>query len=236
MTTPVLELLQSIPAVIQCIGCFDRIQDYCSKPSSAEELKVDNDVSSPNSLSSDLAFELVDNVDVTVISISIQGKSFGWSRDDPPVLKDIDLVINFGKIVMAIGPVGSGKTTLLESILGETLSMPEGSTNASNSLSDRLEIAYCSQSPWLRDTTIQQNIIGCAEMDPKWYATVLWACELNADLEQLPRGDLTIVGSNGAGLSGGQKQRIVSLYSETTRKATDTQRRLLLEHFIAVAE
>ena len=53
-------------------------------------------------------------------------------------------------------------------------------------------------------------------MDSKWYATILWACELNADLEQLPRGDLTVVGSNGAGLSGGQKQRIVRLMSRNT--------------------
>ncbi len=48
-------------------------------------------------------------------------------------------------------------------------------------------------------------------MDEKWYDTVVRACGLQKDLEQMPRGDGTLVGDDGGILSGGQRQRVVSM-------------------------
>jgi ABC-type multidrug transport system fused ATPase/permease subunit len=92
---------------------------------------------------------------------------------------------------------------LLESILGETISSFEPAPN-------RTSAAYCAQLPWLENDTIQSNIIGVSQSDPKWYKTVKSACGLDLDMQTLERGDKTVVGSKGLNLSGGQKQRIVN--------------------------
>ena len=104
---------------------------------------------------------------------------------------------------MLVGPIGSGKTTLLESILGETIAI------GASSKGQLPPVAYCSQTPWLRNQTIRQNVLGELLMDVKWYKTVILACGLEKDLSYLPRGDRTSVAGNGITLSGGQKQRIV---------------------------
>jgi ATP-binding cassette subfamily C (CFTR/MRP) protein 1 len=48
-----------------------------------------------------------------------------------------------------------------------------------------------------------------SDFDLDLYTSVIHACDLGSDLEALPSGDLTVVGSKGFALSGGQKQRIV---------------------------
>ncbi|EXF85940.1 5'-nucleotidase [Colletotrichum fioriniae PJ7] len=69
-------------------------------------------------------------------------------------------------------------------------------------------MAYCSQSPWLENGTLRQNILGVSILERKWYDSVISACGLEADLKVLESGDLTVIGSNGVNLSGGQKQRV----------------------------
>ena len=72
-------------------------------------------------------------------------------------------------------------------------------------------MAYCSQTPWLLNTTIQQNITGLTEqsaVDEQWYRSVVTACALDEDISQFPNGDQSVIGSRGFTLSGGQKQRL----------------------------
>ena len=72
-------------------------------------------------------------------------------------------------------------------------------------------MAYCSQSPWLLNTSIQQSITGLKEqsaLDEQWYRSVITACALDDDMSQFPDGDQSVIGSRGFTLSGGQKQRL----------------------------
>jgi ABC-type transport system involved in cytochrome bd biosynthesis fused ATPase/permease subunit len=105
---------------------------------------------------------------------------------------------------MIVGPVGCGKSTLLRVLLGE---VPEVSGIISTTFKNA---AYCSQSPWITFGTVRQNIVGASQWDQKWYDTVIQACSLQADLQQLPSGDQTKVGVRGSRLSGGQQMRVVS--------------------------
>lgn len=66
-----------------------------------------------------------------------------------------------------------------------------------------------------QNASIKSNIVSFAEFDSELYSSVLYACDLDTDLEVLPMGDATMIGSKGFSLSGGQKQRIVGLDTVT---------------------
>lgn len=63
-------------------------------------------------------------------------------------------------------------------------------------------------SAFLSNGSIRDNIIGFSVFDAVRYAEVIDATMLKIDLESLPYGDLSNVGSNGITLSGGQRQRV----------------------------
>lgn len=66
---------------------------------------------------------------------------------------------------------------------------------------------YVSQSPWLQRGTIRDNITWGSAFDDQWYKSVLHACALLEDLNELG-GDLIGIGENGHTLSGGQRARV----------------------------
>lgn len=198
VTTPVLTFIQAIPAVIQCVGCFDRIQEYCSTPDEKDNSDTsDSGIIPPGSLN-------MQKLHADGSTIEFRGQDFGWDKTASPVLHDIHLRIPDDLITMIVGPIGSGKSTLIESILGETLTAGQ-SPNLSS-------VAYCAQTPWIQNRTIRENIIGDKTMDKDWYQTVISTCGLEKDLTRLHRGDQTSVAGNGLTLSGGQKQRIVRTF------------------------
>lgn len=205
MTTPMLTFIQALPAVIQCLGCLDRIQEYASVPGLHDDDEDTHDETITGTYDGSVSLQAIPKLATEERELlKFSNYSVGWKQDAPPVLRDMQLNIQHGGITMIVGPIGSGKSTLLQSILGETLSMG-GGVERSLSL-----VAYCSQTPWLLSENIRQNIIGASVINRDWYATVVSACGLDKDLAQLPRGDQTPVGNNGLTLSGGQKQRIVS--------------------------
>lgn len=204
VTTPMLVFIQAVPAMIQCLGCLDRIQEYTSVPGLHDDEDTHDEAIAGKYDGSISLQSIPKSTTEERELVKFSNYSAGWKQDAPPVLREMQLNIPHGGITMIVGPIGSGKSTLLESILGETLSMGGG---AERNLS---LVAYCSQAPWLQSETIRQNIIGASVLNIDWYVMVLSACGLDKDLAQLPRGDQTPVGNNGLTLSGGQKQRIVS--------------------------
>lgn len=56
--------------------------------------------------------------------------------------------------------------------------------------------------------TIRDNIIFGEPFRPRRYEKVLFSCCLKQDIELMPDGDMTEIGTNGLNLSGGQRQRI----------------------------
>lgn len=70
------------------------------------------------------------------------------------------------------------------------------------------KISYVSQTAWIQNGTIQENILFGSAMDSERYKETLERCSLVKDFELLPFGDLTEIGERGINLSGGQKQRV----------------------------
>jgi ABC-type bacteriocin/lantibiotic exporter with double-glycine peptidase domain len=134
------------------------------------------------------------------MAVVIDNASFS-TDDGNTLLTDINMRMFPRTINMVVGKVGSGKSSLLKAIIGEN--MPSQGT-----IRTETSVGYCDQVPWLRNTTIRNNITGQSQLDEKWLATVIRSCALDEDLAHLPQGQETIVGSRGVALSGGQKQRV----------------------------
>ncbi|QPC67918.1 hypothetical protein HYE67_010149 [Fusarium culmorum] len=144
----------------------------------------------------------------------IRNASFGYDKNETPTLGNIDAVIPSGKLTLVVGPVGSGKSTLMKALLGE-VGIMQGSVHALNST-----VAYCDQTPWHMNGTVRESIIAFSRPDERWYQKVLEACALKQDLTQLPRGDLSNIGSRGLVLSGGQSQRVSLARAVYAQKST----------------
>ena len=118
-----------------------------------------------------------------------------------PVLSGVDLTVTQGQLVAIIGPVGSGKSSLCNALLGEMV-QTQGSVSTGGS------VAYASQTAWILNATVRDNILFGETLDEERYWRTISACQLEHDMTMLPDGDHTMIGERGINLSGGQKQRI----------------------------
>ncbi len=146
--------------------------------------------------------------------IEFRHLTFRYKPDGPPVLSDINLVIEPGQTVAFIGRTGSGKSTLmnlvprlLEAEAGMVLidDRPIGQIPLKQL---RESIGYVPQETFLFSETLAENIaFGVRTATP---ADIEWAAEiagLAGDVKDFPQGYQTMVGERGITLSGGQKQR-----------------------------
>ncbi|KAJ5655123.1 ABC transporterintegral membrane type 1 [Penicillium lividum] len=206
LTSPLMTFIQSLPTLAQSIGCFDRIQEYCLLERSRDFLLAQTD-----------SLPMDDNIELSRVSmavkspittipcdkfLSFQNASISWTAESTPVLHDLTLSIPTGKIIMVMGSVGCGKSTLLETIMGQT-QIASGTMHLAPA-----NIAYCPQSPWIMNASIQDNITGWTALDQKWYNASIVACGLADDISKFPKGSMHMAGSGGISLSGGQKQRV----------------------------
>ncbi|KAF8273331.1 P-loop containing nucleoside triphosphate hydrolase protein [Lactarius quietus] len=107
-------------------------------------------------------------------------------------LKHIDFSVPRGQLVAIVGAVG---------LIGD-MRRTEGSVRVGGS------VAYCSQSAWIQNATIRDNICFGRPFEAERYWKVVHDSCLEPDLDVLPNGDMTEVGERGISLSGGQKQRV----------------------------
>ena len=214
--SPLLTLIQIIPQVMSAVGSFTRIQEFLTSESQKDDRICHKDYSRSYITQSEhfsrdnnpSEIELAEVKPTTRINISEQAAisvvdgAFGWIDKGQAVLHDINVAVESGSLTMIIGPVGNGKSTLVKTFLGETR-VSKGFVYVSSR-----EMSFCDQSAWLLNASLRQNIIGICEFDRSWYETVVNACALKKDMEDLPMGDQTVLGSRGVAVSGGQKQRI----------------------------
>lgn len=142
--------------------------------------------------------------------LRIQNATFKRSKKADFLLRDISIDFVEGGLNTIQGASGSGKTTLLLAILGETIKETGKVTRPS-------DVGFSSQTAWLQNASIKDNILFNSEYEPVRYKRVIEACSLPIDLAELDKGDETEVGESGTALSGGQKARVAlarALYSK----------------------
>lgn len=127
----------------------------------------------------------------------------GSDEDNNFRLSDMNVECVYGGLTVVVGPVGSGKSSFLLGLLGE-MRLLEGNIH----LPRKYGISYVAQSTWLQNASVKDNILFGSPYEEKRYQTVIEACGLLTDLENLEDGDETEIGERGTTLSGGQKARI----------------------------
>ncbi|KAF5548078.1 multidrug resistance-associated [Fusarium phyllophilum] len=201
ISNPAMQLLLTIPMGAQAIGCYGRIQDFLQISETPESEIPHMDGSSLS--------------DATGVQEQKQSVKKAVDKSIPAVI--LSLQLEPGRIIAITGPSGCGKSLVLRELISARggqhpdLLHPGG-------------VAYCSQTPWIFQGTIRDNIVGQSELDNSWYQFVIRSCELDVDLDRMPQGDDTDVGSQGSKLSGGQRQRCAiarALYSKKKRVIFD---------------
>ena len=207
--------IRILPAFNRLITCKQNIDScYPSIKIIYDELK--NEPSS-NNHSKQLKNE---NIEYTFKeNLKFQNISYKYPKTKNPIFKNLNLIIKKNACICFVGESGSGKTTLVDIISG--LLKPDtgkilldGKELELCNNGWRRNIGYVSQSTYLIDDTIKNNILFGANnfssepLDIKRFNRALEYSQLNALIKNLPESVDYNVGENGIKLSGGQRQRV----------------------------
>jgi ABC-type multidrug transport system fused ATPase/permease subunit len=213
LTIPLTEIFQSIPGLLSAVACLGRIQAFLERESRHDFRNIRSDLDRNSEKAQAANDARLDSRPDAAHPIVIRNGQFGWEANTF-ALQNVNTQVTRSSLTMVVGPVGSGKSTFCKALLGE-IPFREGSVVLSSRF---LHVGYCDQTAFLMNGTIRDNIVRFSPFDPERYAEVIEATALRFDLDNLPQGDRTNIGSDGITLSGGQRQRVSlarALYLQT---------------------
>ncbi|RZU74009.1 ABC-type multidrug transport system fused ATPase/permease subunit [Micromonospora kangleipakensis] len=130
--------------------------------------------------------------------------------DGTLAVRDVDLTVERGQLVLVVGPVGSGKSSLLRALAGivhhtGTLRWNEDPVTEPELFLRPGQVGYVSQLPRVLSGTVADNIALGHEVDA---ADAVTTAQLEHDLAAAGGGLGLLIGHKGTRLSGGQLQRL----------------------------
>lgn len=132
-----------------------------------------------------------------------------------PVLKDVSILFEGGKMTALVGPSGSGKSTIINLMM--RLYDPQTGSVEINGMdlrdvsfaSLREHVSYVGQETFLFSGTIRHNIsVGRDNATEEEIIAAAKAANAHDFIMKMQDGYDTKLGENGSGLSGGQRQRV----------------------------
>lgn len=182
-------------------------------------------------------------------TITVSNLSFTYpGAGNEPVLKNINLSIEEGKVTALVGMSGSGKTTLLKLLLrfyeNYKGDIQIGNTNF-KSISPKYWRGKCGavmQDSYIFNDSIRKNItVTDDKIDAARLAHASTVANIQSFIDSLPLGFNTKLGAEGTGISGGQRQRICIaravyknpefiLLDEATNSLDATNEKMILEN------
>jgi subfamily B ATP-binding cassette protein MsbA len=159
--------------------------------------------------------EKPDAVAITGVGSGIEYDRVGFSYDDEPVLRDVNLNISPGEMIAIVGGSGAGKSTLVN-LLPRFYDVSEGAVRIDGrdvrdvSLGSlRGLIGMVTQDVILFNDTVRANIAyGRAEIGNAEIEAAARAANAHEFIDALPYGYDSQIGESGVLLSGGQRQRL----------------------------
>ena len=146
--------------------------------------------------------------------IELKNVGFAYGKN-PPLLKNIDALIEPGHTLALVGPSGSGKTTLINlvprfyDVTGGVVKIDDVDVRDLSLQSLRSQIGMVMQETFLFNMTIGENIrYGREEATQEQVEAAAKAANAHDFIAELEEGYDTFVGERGVKLSGGQRQRI----------------------------
>ncbi|MCX5070678.1 ABC transporter ATP-binding protein/permease [Micromonospora lupini] len=130
--------------------------------------------------------------------------------DGTLAVRDVDLTVQRGQLVLVVGPVGSGKSSLLRALAGIVHHTGELSWNGDPVTEPELflrpnQVGYVGQLPRVLSGTVADNIALGHQVDA---AGAVSTAQLDHDLAAAGGGLGLLIGHKGTRLSGGQLQRL----------------------------
>ena len=138
-------------------------------------------------------------------------------NENTTILNDISFEIPHNRVTSFVGPSGSGKSTIVSLITklycvpqsNGTITLDSIDINTLDRDSLRNGIAVISQSPYLFNLTIAENLrLAKPDATDGELEKALKQADILEFINTLPQGINSKIGENGVKLSGGQKQRI----------------------------
>ncbi|SCL49087.1 ABC transporter ATP-binding protein [Micromonospora peucetia] len=136
---------------------------------------------------------------------------FGVRHTDGTVaVRDVDLTVERGQLVLVVGPVGSGKSSLLRALAGIAPHTGRLTWNGDPVTEPELflrphQVGYVGQLPRVLSGTVAENITLGHQVDA---AAAVSTAQLDHDLAAAGGGLGLLIGHKGTRLSGGQLQRL----------------------------
>lgn len=150
----------------------------------------------------------------SISAAPVVGSEVGFAYDDEAVLRDLNLELRAGTTLAVVGPTASGKSTL--GLLLARLWDPDSGSISLEGRDLRLfarselpkEVAYVSQSAFLFDASVRENITLDGSFTEEEVTRALRLAGATEFVDALPDGLDTELGERGTSLSGGQRQRL----------------------------
>lgn len=163
-----------------------------------------------------------DNTDVLVNSINLTNEVsfkdvfYNYPNTESDIFDNLNLKIQSGEVVGIVGASGAGKSTLIDLLAGllsprQGVITVDGANIHHNLKKWQSQIGYVSQSTYLIDSSIRDNVafgIESDQIDDNMVRKALEKASLLEYVENLPDKLETKIGEQGVRISGGQRQRI----------------------------
>lgn len=146
--------------------------------------------------------------------VELKNVSFEYVSGQP-VLKDVSVIFEGGKMTALVGPSGSGKSTIINLMM--RLYDPQNGSVEINGMdlrdvsfaSLREHVSYVGQETFLFSGTVKHNIsVGRDDATEEEIIAAAKAANAHDFIMKMPDGYDSKLGENGSGLSGGQRQRV----------------------------
>lgn len=149
------------------------------------------------------------------MEVRVRGLRVRYGPGEPWALDGVDLDIPAGHTVAVLGPSGAGKSTLAAVLLrfrdADAGSVELGGADITDHPADEVRrfVTGVPQDPHVFASTLRENLrLARPEAAEEELWRALRRARLAEEVERMPRGLDTEVGSHGARLSGGMRQRL----------------------------